>query len=75
MPHSDMFTSANGLRKGNMLDFDCLSRLILRQVTGSLGTLLLIARSDGRLRFSKTAAARGWDPRTDAGADPSGFSI
>ena len=53
MPHNALFLDARSPRKGNVLDFDCPSRLILQHVTSRWGTLILIALSDGTLRFSE----------------------
>ncbi len=53
MAHNDLVLKARELGKGNVLAFDCPSRQILQHVTSRWGTLILIALSDGTLRFSE----------------------
>ena len=53
MAHTDLALKARLLGKGNVLAFDCPSRQILQHVTSRWGTLILIALSDGTLRFSE----------------------
>lgn len=52
MPHNPMNLNAQRLLSGNVLAADCPSRLILQHVTSRWGTLVLIALSEGTVRFS-----------------------
>ena len=52
MPHNPMNLNAQRLLSGNVLAADCPSRLILQHVTSRWGTLVLIALSEGAVRFS-----------------------
>ncbi|MBI1170556.1 transcriptional regulator [bacterium] len=51
MPHTELSNPAPG--PANVLDSNCPSRRILQHVTSRWGTLVLIALSDGTLRFSQ----------------------
>ncbi len=61
MAHNDLSVAARinekaqqiANHKGNVLAADCPSRAILQHVTSRWGTLVLIALSDGTLRFSQ----------------------
>jgi DNA-binding HxlR family transcriptional regulator len=53
MAHNDLAQSARFALKGNVLSANCPSRLILQHVTSRWGTLVLIALSDGTLRFAQ----------------------
>ena len=53
MTHNDLSVAARIAQKGNVLAADCPSRLILQHVTSRWGTLVLIALSDGTLRFAQ----------------------
>ncbi|MGV8987901.1 MAG: winged helix-turn-helix transcriptional regulator [Cypionkella sp.] len=53
MAHNETLVAAPNLRKANVLANDCPSRAILQHVTSRWGTLVLIALSDGTLRFSE----------------------
>lgn len=53
MPNADLFPSAQGTWTANVLDIHCPSRAILQHVTSCWGTLVLIALSEGTLRFSQ----------------------
>ena len=53
MTHNDLSVAARIAQKGNVLAADCPSRLILQHVTSRWGTLVLIALSDGTLRFTQ----------------------
>lgn len=52
MPHNPMNLNAQRPLSGNVLAADCPSRLILQHVTSRWGTLVLIALSEGTVRFS-----------------------
>ena len=52
MPHNPMNLNAQRPLAGNVLAADCPSRLILQHVTSRWGTLVLIALSEGTVRFS-----------------------
>jgi len=53
MAHNDLSVAARNAMQGNVLAADCPSRLILQHVTSRWGTLVLIALSDGTLRFAQ----------------------